>query len=139
MSVPRGVSLANPGNIRRGDPWRGLTVDQPDKDFCKFSSPVWGFRALALNLLAYQRLGVRTIKDVITRWAPPSENNTQAYIDAVSQDMRLSPTQLLDLTHYNDAYALCKAITTHEQGSFDQYFTKEQLDEGLAKAKVKIA
>ena len=38
MAIPRGIRNNNPGNIRHSDQWKGLTPEQPDPDFCTFST-----------------------------------------------------------------------------------------------------
>lgn len=133
--VPRGVRLNNPGNLEHGDPWQGLATDQPDERFCKFNSPAWGFRALAVVLCTYQdKHAVRTIAQAITKWAPGNENDTGAYITAVCRDAHRSPDEPIDFHDYNDAYPVIRAIAIHENGSFEKYFNKAQLDAGCIKA-----
>ncbi len=47
-----------------------------------------GYRALMINLRTYmQRDGLNTIEKIITKWAPPCENNTRGYIERVSREM----------------------------------------------------
>jgi hypothetical protein len=134
--LPRGVRLNNPGNIEHGDPWQGLAPDQPDATFCNFLTPPWGFRAMAQTLATYQdRYKLNTIAGIIARWAPPEDHNdTPAYIAAVCAATRFAADEQLNMHDYNDAYKVIRAITEHEQGSFDQYFTKAQLDVGCIKA-----
>jgi seryl-tRNA synthetase len=54
--TPRGIRNNNPGNIRRnGDPWQGLAERQGDVEFFTFKTiPIYGIRALARTLIAYQ-------------------------------------------------------------------------------------
>lgn len=135
MIFTRGDKLNNPGNIVHGDPWQGLADDQPDPKFAKFKSPVWGFRAMAVTLVAYQdRHKLNTIRGIITRWAPPTENNTAAYIYAVSKETGFGADDALDLHKYSDAYKVIRAITIREQGAFEGVYTKSQLDAGCVKA-----
>ena len=84
-ALPRGIRNHNPGNLRRSaDPWQGLAAEQSDAEFFQFASAKWGIRALARTLIAYQdRVGLKTIKQMIGRWAPPNENDTGAYVRAV--------------------------------------------------------
>jgi hypothetical protein len=39
MTTTRGIRNCNPGNIRKGAPWQGLSVDQPGVDFYTFQEP----------------------------------------------------------------------------------------------------
>ena len=83
--LPLGVRLNNPLNIRPGSPWEGLAVPDEMQGFCSFTSPVWGFRAAFRNLITYaDKHGINTIRGIISRWAPPEDNNdTEGYIKAV--------------------------------------------------------
>ena len=96
--LPRGLRNNNPLNIRRsGDKWQGLKVRQEDKAFFQFSEMKWGWRA-AFRLLCHTYYGkykLRTIRDIITRWAPPKENNTEAYIRRVTDRIGIGPDREL--------------------------------------------
>ena len=66
---------------------------QTDRAFVQFKSLEWGWRA-AFHLLTrtyYHKYRLDTIRDIITRWAPPNENNTQAYIENVSRLTGIDP------------------------------------------------
>ena len=79
---PRGIRNNNPLNIRRGhDHWQGMRRWQHDPKFCQFQSMPWGLRAAFLVLRSYVTChGLNTLEQIVTRWAPPRENNTQAYL-----------------------------------------------------------
>lgn len=83
----RGLRNNNPLNIRRdGQAWQGLSAVQTDKAFCQFKSMAYGFRAAFVTLHTYMtKHGLGTIGQIIKRWAPPSENNTSAYVRAVCE------------------------------------------------------
>ena len=55
ISEIRGFRNHNPGNIRHGDRWKGLSKGQPDPAFCTFVSPEYGIRAMGRSLLNYRR------------------------------------------------------------------------------------
>ena len=57
-----------------------------DREFCQFSSMAYGWRAAFVILCKtyYGKYKLRTIRALITRWAPPKENNTEAYIRRVT-------------------------------------------------------
>ena len=42
MTIPRGIRNNNPGNIRHGNDWQGISKEQPDPAFCTFVSPEYG-------------------------------------------------------------------------------------------------
>lgn len=124
--IARGVRNNNPGNIRIGAHWLGLmprdqmTAEQAKEDeFCVFESPKWGFRAMAVIFKNYARLyGVKTIRAVISRWAPPSENNTEAYINAVADFLAVRPDDLFSFSNRQNQTGLIKAVSIHENGGW---------------------
>lgn len=134
MNPTRGERNNNPGNLRHGEPWKGLTDWQPDRDFCTFVDVTWGIRALAMVLLSYRRNGVDTVREIVNRWAPPNENNTAAYIDAVAAQMKVDPDAHLDVTRYDQMAPLVDAIIHHENGR--NRYDRSTLDAGLALAGV---
>ena len=96
MSLPRGIRNNNPLNIRRSkDQWKGLADAQTDRAFCQFKSLDYGWRA-AFYLLTrtyYHKYRLYTIRTIIRRWAPPGENNTEAYIANVSRLTGIDPDE----------------------------------------------
>jgi len=134
--IPRGIRNHNPGNIRRSsDPWQGLAERQSDVEFFTFKSPIYGIRALARTLITYQdKHGLRTIRQIIGRWAPPVENNTNAYVRAVAEATDLDADQMLDLHTFDYLFPLTKAIIKHENGQ--QPYTDAQITKALVLAGV---
>ncbi|HFQ8725603.1 TPA: hypothetical protein ACHTI0_002461 [Enterobacter kobei] len=129
----RGIRNNNPGNLEfsKTNPWVGQTGD--DGRFAKFETPEHGIRALGRNLLSYQRQGIDTVSDIITRWAPPSDNNnTDAYIQAVCAQLGVTADQQLDASNPDTLKALCAAIIQHENGS--QPYSDQQLATGVSAA-----
>ena len=112
----RGIRNNNIGNIRVSkDQWEGATGD--DGSFVTFDTPDSGVRALAKNLMSYGRQGYDSIEKIINRWAPPSENDTQSYIDSVVSATGIPATQSIDLTNPDVLASLSEAIGYHETGS----------------------
>jgi hypothetical protein len=86
--MTRGQRNNNPLNIRRipGVTWKGQSPEQTDKAFVQFRSMEWGLRAAFCILRTYARkYKANRIRDIISRWAPPSENDTDRYIKNVCQ------------------------------------------------------
>ncbi|MHB9326375.1 hypothetical protein ACP3S7_02390 [Phytobacter ursingii] len=126
----RGLRNNNPGNIEASNqnPWVGQVGS--DGRFAKFETPEHGIRALGKNLLSYQNQGVDTIKEIINRWAPASDNNdTAAYISAVCKQLGVKPDQQIDASNPNTLKALCAAIIHHENGG--QPYSSEQISTGV--------
>ena len=93
----RGIRNNNPANIRRGCNWKGLTKVQTDKEFCQFNTMTWGVRALLVTLRTYVvKHHLHTVREIITRWAPPSDgNNTEKYIEFVEKAIRDIDTPII--------------------------------------------
>lgn len=132
----RGIRNNNPGNIRKSkDPWQGLAEKQTDKEFLTFQSPIYGIRALARILISYQdKYMLNTIEKIVSRWAPPVENDTKAYINAVAQQAGFAASEKLNLHSFDHLLPLVKAIITHENGQ--QPYTEAQLTKALVLAGV---
>ena len=84
--MTRGELNCNPLNIRRvaGTTWKGQRAEQTDHAFVQFRTIEWGIRAAFVLLRTYStKYHVNCIRDIISRWAPPSENDTEAYIRSV--------------------------------------------------------
>jgi hypothetical protein len=99
--LPRGIRNHNPLNIRRTakDQWKGLAEHQQDAAFCQFKSLEWGWRA-AFYLLTrtyYHKYRLYTIRGIVSKWAPPSENKTEAYIANVSALTGILPDEPLGI------------------------------------------
>lgn len=109
----------NPGNIRPGSNWQGMTGTAEcgsSGTFVVFSDPVYGIRAIGKDLLTKYSRGLNTVAKIITVYAPPSENLTGAYISSVSRAIGVGPDTPLNL---HDPYTLggfVKAIIAHENG-----------------------
>ena len=94
--LPRGIRNNNPLNIRRGkDQWQGLKAQQTDALFCQFEPLEYGWRA-AFYLLTrtyYHKYRLYTIRAIINKWAPPSENQTSKYIENVCRLTGIAPDE----------------------------------------------
>jgi len=103
---------------------------QEDPAFVQFTSPEYGIRAIVKIMRSYKRLGIDTIRRVILRWAPPSENNTDSYIAAVCAECSVGPDDIVDLDQVLPL--LIRAIIWHECGV--QPYTDTQINQGIALA-----
>lgn len=89
----RGLRNNNPGNIRRSsEAWQGLSPEQNDDAFFSFVSPEYGIRAMARILANYSaNYGLDTVRGLISRWAPSTENDTNAYVTNVARALGIAP------------------------------------------------
>ena len=93
----RGWRNNNPLNIRRGEAWIGLSSTPRDTEFCSFLTRGFGYRAAAKVLKSYFRTLTQhkkpfTVENIIKRWAPENENNTEAYIRRVEELLYGNPS-----------------------------------------------
>ena len=135
-TLPRGIRNHNPGNIRYSqDPWQGLAEIQSDREFFTFKSAIYGIRALARLLITYQdQYELRTISEIINRFAPRQENNTDAYIQSVVIHSGYPSDQKLDMHKFSHLKPLVEAIIFHENGQ--QPYTEAELTKALMLAGV---
>ena len=113
----------NPGNLRPVGASSG---------FQQYKSPEEGIKAVEDNLLAYHKKGINTLSGVISRWAPPSENDTNTYIDTVSKRLGIKPNAQIDLSDPIQRHLLSGAIIGYEQGPNKIFKAKEQPIDELA-------
>ena len=113
----RGFRNNNWLNIRISDNnWQGKRVDNTDGEFEQFETPELGIRAATKNIRTYGQRGLQTVKDIISTWAPASENNTASYIQNVASRMGVDPNQTLDLNDTDTMVKLISAMTISENG-----------------------
>lgn len=114
---PLSVRNNNPGNLRPLG---------ADKGFQSFESPQAGIDAMYRDLQAkvsgnsnamkdkFREGYTPTIETVVSTWAPPTENNTAAYINAVSKGSGIAPNQPLGV---DDVARIVPAMIKHEGGN----------------------
>lgn len=83
----RGYRNNNPCNIRIStDVFQGEVRPSGDKAFKQFETMAYGYRAAFRILKTYiNNYKCDTIRKIISRWAPKSENHTESYIKVVSE------------------------------------------------------
>lgn len=132
--VPRGIRNNNPLNIehRAENKWLGLSDPPSDGRFCRFKSADYGIRAAASLLMRYyDRDGLNTIRKIVSRWAPTTENNTSSYIAHVCKDTWLTADAVLNLHDRVTMEKLVAAMAKHETG---EEVDQTALNKGLALA-----
>jgi LAS superfamily LD-carboxypeptidase LdcB len=133
QDLPRGIRNNNPGNIdrREGINWDG-TIDGPEERFVTFATPEHGIRAAAKNIMAKAGRGVDTLRGLIYIYAPPNENDTEAYVRKVASATGIDPEQKIDLRSQTVLEKLVPAIIQHENGM--NPYSPEQLSAGITSA-----
>lgn len=129
-AMTRGLLNKNPGNIRRTNiKWQGMADVQPDPDFITFKSDEYGIRTICRILLTYNQRGLNTCRQIISTWAPSSENDTAAYVADVANRCEIGPDDEIDVDNPDTMRAMVKAIVWHENGSMP--YSDAVIDNGM--------
>ena len=117
--MARGLNNLNPGNIRQSKVrYKGEVRPSRDPAFKQFESLAWGYRAIFVLLDTYRiRHGLDTIRNMISRWAPPSENHTEIYIRAVSDATGIPADHPVDTRDRTTMLRMAAAISRVENGT----------------------
>ena len=116
--MTRGIRNNNPLNIRHSaDRWVGARIAQTDPGFVQFVSMAYGYRAIFVLLDSYRRkYGLCTIRQMLNRYAPPSENFTEGYVRYVVAQTGIAPDESLDTLSPHDMVPFVAAISKVENG-----------------------
>lgn len=117
--LPRGLRNNNPGNIERtSERWQGMASEQTDPRFVQFETMAYGYRALFRVLRTYIiKHQLETIPSIIGRYAPPNENRTRAYVNALLTELGVTAEYRVSPTDEAVMKALARAITRVENGT----------------------
>lgn len=118
-TMTRGLRNNNPGNIKYdGTQWEGLATPPTDGTFAIFTDATYGIRALGKILSNYVAIDglAPTVTALISRWAPPNENDTAAYIQDIKTQLGIPVDQEPTLNLAIDLPAVVAAIIQHENG-----------------------
>lgn len=111
----RGERNNNPLNLRISkNAWIGILTSQ-DGVFEYFQNNFFGYRAAYLCLKKHHNRGCDTIAKLINKWAPPVENNTNAYIEFVSEQMGIDANVKLQWS-YDVVFLLMYYMCVFENG-----------------------
>lgn len=116
QATKRGERNNNPGNLNFAGQ-AGASLERPGGRFARFETAFDGLRALARQLMLYAGRGINSVEKIISIWAPASDNNnTTAYIRAVSQRLGVDPRAALNMSDPQTMSALMSSIIQHENG-----------------------
>ena len=116
--LSRGYRNCNPGNIRiSGTRYKGEVVPSQDTAFKQFTSMAYGYRAMFVLIHYYYRvLHLKTVRQIISRYAPPSENHTESYIRHVADAILRGPDSEIDLSSMDEMVLMVAAMSRVENG-----------------------
>ena len=115
--TPRGIRNNNPGNLNFAHQAGAVLEPGPNARFARFPTAEAGLEALRDQLIRYiVRDGIDTVAGIISKWAPPSENNTAAYIRGVAHALGAEPDDRLGQPNPKLIAGLMSAIIRFENG-----------------------
>ena len=118
--LPRGYRNNNPLNIRinPANNWQGKIANNTDGVFEQFTHMSYGYRA-ALKLIRnyIQNDGLETVTQIISKWAPNTENNTSGYIQRVIGMNQWTAGKVIDPYSKDDMCDLVYAMAIVENGN----------------------
>ena len=131
-TLPLGVRGNNPLNIEYNacNDWDGQLSNHGER-FARFKNPAYGFRAAAKVLRSYSRQGFCTLSDMINRFAPSHENDTDLYTANVSQWSGIAQNQVVDVNNDAELASVIHAMSRMEVG---QYYDIQMVQKGVAMA-----
>lgn len=117
--MSRGLRNCNPGNIRLGSfRYKGEVAKSSDSAFRQFESMEWGYRAMFVLLHTYSiKHNCRTLRAIINRYAPPTENHTENYIRRVAFSSHLTPDDVVSTLDGGVMTAIVAAMSEVENGT----------------------
>jgi len=113
---PIGLRNNNPLNIRHNNEVFQGEIKGSDKSFKTFVSMPYGYRAAFVMLATYLSRGWNTIEKIVTRWAPPAENNTEKYIANVERWSGIQRNKELTAVDGADYILIVAAMSFEENG-----------------------
>lgn len=117
MKLPRGIRNNNPGNIRiNGDTFQGEVNPSQDESFKQFKTMAYGYRAMFIDLSTKLNRGLNTIEKIINVWAPPNENDTEAYIEQVEKISGIPRKKIINKYSGDDYIEIVAAMSQVENG-----------------------
>jgi hypothetical protein len=118
--MTRGMTLNNPCNVMETRTvWQGQIKPTSDTErrLAQFVDIPHGIRAAARIFYNYAHLeNLKTVRLMISRWAPENENPTGDYIKFVADGLGVGPDDILNVHNTNTLFSLIKLIIRFEQG-----------------------
>lgn len=117
--MSRGLRNLNPGNIRLGGVrYKGEKQPSCDAAFRQFESMEWGYRAMFVVLHTYAvKYHCHTLREMISRYAPPCENHTEGYIRRVCDATHLAADESICTTDGAVMTSIVAAMSEVENGA----------------------
>lgn len=117
--MSRGYRNFNPGNIRQSDvAYTGEVEPSKDPAFKQFRTMSYGYRAMFVLLHTYSvKYHLKTLRQMIERYAPPVENDTTEYVNFVSNRTKVADISTVDTMNERQMIPIVAAMARVENGS----------------------
>lgn len=117
--MSRGYRNFNPGNIRQSDvAYTGEVEPSKDPAFKQFRTMSYGYRAMFVLLHTYSvKYHLKTLRQMIERYAPPVENDTTEYVNFVSNRAKVADISTVDTMNERQMIPIVAAMARVENGS----------------------
>lgn len=135
--LSRGIRNNNPGNLvyTKNNNWQGkipyLKNTDVGRKFEQFETMAFGIRAMLRDLVNDIDKGKNTVRKLISEYAPPSENDTEAYIKQVCASIGVTADEKISSVNSNFLYLLAKAIINKENGKDAKYVNDSDIKEAI--------
>lgn len=118
----------NPLNIRYNvaNEWIGQVGEY--RGFCMFKNVAYGFRAAYVLISNYIKRDIRTIEEIISRWAPSNENDTENYINFVAEDCIIDRDKKLTNCSIHDYWTIIMIIRAMAKIECGEWFDEQQIN-----------
>lgn len=116
--MSRGLRNCNPGNIRRSATrYVGEVSPSRDAEFKEFETMAYGYRAMFVLIDSYRRrYGLNTIRSIISRYAPLTENFTEGYVRFITRRTGIAAEEKIDTRSAKDMIPIVAAMSEIENG-----------------------
>lgn len=114
----RGIRNNNPLNLGYVPGQAGLVAGTPsDGRFGRYQTMADGVAAAERQLMRYQvRDHLNTVRQMVSKWAPPGENDTNSYVQQVAKAMGVDADAPVSLNNQATAASMIGAMAKRETG-----------------------
>lgn len=135
INTTRGVRNNNPMNLRKGIAFQYQIENPKETAFMTFGKTWQGIRAGVLDITNDISKGQNTLTKLINQYAPPNENDTTGYINNISKNLAIKPSDILDRKNFDFMVKLVKSIIVMENGANAlKFITDQDINEGVKSA-----
>ena len=118
LGETRGIRNYNPANlVRTSIPWQGKRRECSDTRFECFTTPYHGLRAMYKTLYSYYyKHNLKSIREIMHRWSPSHENDTEVLIRRVERRMAWDSNRAIPIRDSNFIHLLGRSLIINENG-----------------------